>query len=229
MPTFLLPSPRPLTVQRLRDSLLPRVLGPLVPGAVVRGPADARAPALYLTVDDGPHADGTPRWLDALGRHDASAVFFLSADRAEHLPDLVRAITEAGHRVASHGDRHVSAWRMRPRAVRGAFDRAERVLEAATGRPVRDVRPPYGRVTPGLVRWAAQGHRRIVLWDVMPGDFLASRPPAALADEMVRLARPGSIVTLHDGPPARRAVAALDLALPRLRAAGWRFPLLPAA
>ena len=229
MPTFLIPSLRPLTVQRLRDSLLPRVLGPLVPGAVVRGPADAREPALYLTVDDGPDADGTPRWLDALARHDAEAVFFLSADRAERHPDLVHAITEAGYRGASHGDQHRSAWRMRPRTARRAFDRAERVLEEATGRPVRDVRPPYGRVTPGLVRWAAQGRRRIVLWDVMPGDFVASRPPAVLADEMVRLARPGSIVTLHDGPPARRAVAALDLALPRLRAAGWRFPLLPAA
>lgn len=230
MPTFPLPpSPRPLTVQRLRDSLLPRVLGPLVPGALVRSPFDARARALHLTVDDGPDADGTPRWLDALARHDAAAVFFLSADRAERHPGLVHAITEAGHRVASHGDRHVSAWRMRPGAVRASFDRAERVLEEATGGPVRDVRPPYGRVTPGLVRWAAQGNRRIVLWDVMPGDFLASRSPAVLADEIVRLARPGSIVTLHDGPPAARAVAALDLALPRLQAAGWRFPLLPAA
>lgn len=220
----------PTPIQRLRDSLLPRVLGPLVPGAVVRGPRHdgGRRPLLYVTVDDGPDDEGTPHWLDALDRHGAHAVFFLSARRAERRPDLVRAVVEAGHRVGSHGDAHVSAWRMRPGAARAAFDRAERVLGDVTGGPVRDVRPPYGRVTPGLGRWARTGGRRIVLWDVMPGDFLPSRPPARLAGEIVALARPGSILALHDGPPAARAVAALDLALPRLAAAGWRFPVLPA-
>ncbi len=220
-----------MILTRVRDSMLPRVLGPLV-GAVVRGPRVVRAPradrALYVTVDDGPDADGTPRWLDALARHDARAVFFLSAGRAQARPDLVRAITEAGHRVASHGDAHVSGWRRRPGAVRADVERAEQVLEALTGGPVRDVRPPYGRVTPGLARWARAGGRRIVLWDVMPGDFLPSRSADRLAGEIVRLARPGSILALHDGAPAARAVAALDLALPRLAAAGWRFPALPA-
>ena len=43
------------------------------------------------------------------------------------------------------------------------------------------------------------------------------------------LARPGSIVALHDGPPAARAAAALDRALPMLAAAGWRFAALPPA
>ncbi len=191
----------------------------------MRGPSGQRA--LYVTVDDGPDASGTPAWLDALDRHDARAVFFLSAGRAEAHPDWVRAIVAAGHRVGNHGDAHVSAWRTRPREVRAGFERAERVLEDLTGGPVRDVRPPYGRVTPGVVRWARAGGRRLVLWDVMPGDFLPSRSPSALADETVRLARPGSVLALHDGPPARRAVAALDLALPRLAAAGWRFPALP--
>ena len=209
--------------------MLPRALGPLVPGAVVRGPArDAEGRRLlYVTVDDGPDAQ-TPRWLETLDRHDARAVFFLSAPLAEARPDLVRAIAEAGHRVGNHGDAHVSAWRTAPARLGAAFDRAERVLEDLTGGPVRDVRPPYGRLTPGLVRWALSGGRRLVLWDTMPGDFLPSRTPERLAAEVVTLARPGSVVVLHDGAPTARATAALDLALPRLAAAGWRFPALPA-
>ncbi len=212
---------------RLRDSFLPRALGPLA-GAVVRGPAcdAAGRPLLYLTIDDGPDADGTPRWLDALDRHDARAVFFVSAPKAEAHPDLIHALLDAGHRIASHGDAHVSAWRQSGAATRAGFARAEQVLTESTGAPVQDVRPPYGRITPGLIRWARSGQRRLVLWDVMPGDFLP-RSPDQLADEIVALARPGSIVALHDGPPAQRAVAALDLALPRLRAAGWRLPVLP--
>ena len=202
-----------------------------MPGAVVRGPErDARRrPRLYLTVDDGPDPTGTPLWLDALARHDARAVFFLSADRARAHPDLVRAIVQAGHGVGNHGDQHRSAWQTRPAQTRAAFARAEADLERLAGRVVRDVRPPYGRVTPGLVRWARRGDRRIVLWDVMPGDFDARISPEHLAGEIVGLARRGSIVAFHDGPAAPRAVAALDLALPRLAAAGWRFPALPPA
>lgn len=204
------------------------MLGPLVPGAVVRGPSHAAGrPCLYVTVDDGPDPDGTPRWLGALARHGASALFFLSAGPAEAHPDLVRQIAEAGHRIGSHGGAHVSGWRS-PGTVRASFDRADRTLRSLVGDPIRDVRPPYGRVTPGLVRWAREGQRRIVLWDLMPGDFLPSRTPAELAEEIVGLARPGSVLALHDGPPAERAVAALDLALPRLAAAGWTFPALPA-
>jgi len=212
---------------RLRDSRLPRVLGPLVGATICGEPHPDGRPALYLTVDDGPDPEGTPRWLGALDRHDARAVFFLSAPQAETRPDLVRAITEAGHRVGNHGDAHRSAWRA-PRTIVAGLARAERVLEDMTGGPVRDVRPPYGRVTPGMLRWI-RGGRRLVLWDTMPGDFLPRRSPDRLAKEIAALARPGAVVVLHDGPPAARAVAALDLALPRLHAAGWRFPALPPA
>ena len=221
------PAP-PVTVQRTRDSLLPRALGPLVPGAVVRGPQrdGAGRARLYLTVDDGPDAEGTPRWLDALARHDARAVFFLSGPHAERHPGAVRRIVAAGHRVGNHGWDHVSAWRARPADVRAGMERAERLLEDLTGGAVRDVRPPYGRVTPGLVRWCRAG-RRLVLWDLLPGDYLAARTPEALAAETVALARPGGVAVFHDGAPAARACAALDLALPRLARAGWRFPALP--
>ena len=217
-----------MAVQRWRDTILARTLGARVPGAVTRGPGhDAdRRPLLYLTVDDGPDADGTPRWIDALDRHDAHAVGFFSADRAAAHRPLVRQWVAAGHRVGNHGERHESAWTTRPRAMRASMTRAERVLTEIAREPVRDVRPPYGRVTPGLVRWCRNG-RRLVLWDTMPGDYLAARAPEALAADLVRDARPGSVVVLHDGPPAARAVAALDLALPRLAAAGWRFPALP--
>ncbi|HEX9951310.1 MAG TPA: polysaccharide deacetylase family protein [Rubricoccaceae bacterium] len=224
----------------LRDTVGVRLAGPFVPGAVLRGPhRDAAGrPLLYVTLDDGPNADGTPRLLDALAACDAHAVAFLSADRAAAFPDLARQWATGGHRAGNHGGAHRSAWAVpRGEAVR-EMARGERVLESVLGEAVRDVRPPYGRVTPGLVRWVrefgadaagTEAPRRLVLWDTMPGDYLPSAGPAVLAERLVRAARPGGIVVLHDGAPAARAAAALRLALPRLAAAGWRFPALPPA
>ncbi|MGB3544662.1 polysaccharide deacetylase family protein, partial [Rubrivirga sp.] len=190
-----------LSVQRLRDTTTARVATALLPGAIGRGPthdADGR-PLLYLTVDDGPDLEGTPLWLGTLARHDAHATFFLSAGPARARSELVNAILEDGHRIGNHGGPHRSAWRMTPGPVLEAFEDAEATLDQIAGAPVRDVRPPYGRVTPGLIRWSRQSGRRLVLWDVMPGDFL-DRSPETLAREILETSRPGSIVVLHDGP-----------------------------
>ena len=214
----------------LRDTHLARVLGARVPGALLRGPtrdADGYR-LLYVTLDDGPDLLGTPLLLRALDVCDARATAFLSADLAAARPDLARRWAEDGHRVGNHGGAHRSAWAMAPGAAVAEMTRAERVLGGIVGTAVRDVRPPYGRLTPGLVRWAREGGRRLVLWDVMPGDYDDATPAETIADRIVRLARPGSVVVLHDGRPAERAAHALRLALPRLAAAGWRFPALPA-
>lgn len=227
-------SPPPaLSLTTLRDTHLPRRLARATarawPDVLWTGPPRTPdgAPALYLTVDDGPDAAGTARWLDVLDRHDARALFFLSGPAVAARPDLARALRDAGHRVGSHGGAHVSAWRTRPARFLGAMDDAARALEDVLGEAVADVRPPYGRVTPGLVRWCRAAGRRLVLWSLMPGDFLPSATPARVGAETVRLARPGDVAVLHDGRPAALATEALALALPRLAAAGWRFPVLP--
>jgi len=217
----------------LRDTLLPRALARATarawPDVLWRGPAHTPDghPALYLTVDDGPDADGTPLWRRTLDAAGARALVFLSGPAADARPDLVRALAADGHRVGSHGGAHVSAWRTR--GTVGQMARAVDALEQTLGAAVTDVRPPYGRVTPALVRWARATGRRVVLWDTMPGDFLASTTADGVAAEIVRRARPGAVVVLHDGRPARVATGALAVALPRLARAGWRFPALPPA
>ena len=159
-------------------------------------------------------------------KHGARATFFLEGARAVRDPALVRDLVAAGHGVGSHGWTHLDAWR-HPRGAVADLVRGEAALEDLLGQPVRDVRPPYGRVTPGILRWVWGGGRRLVLWGLMPGDFLASRPPDRLARTLRQGIGPGRIVVLHDGPPAPRAAAALDIALPALIAGGLRFVPLP--
>src|SRR4051794_31694286 len=44
--------------------------------------------------------------LDALARHEVRGTFFVLGWLARHQPQVVRAIADAGHEVASHGFSH---------------------------------------------------------------------------------------------------------------------------
>lgn len=214
----------------LLGTTIPRLAAPFFRDVTWRGPArtpDGR-PCLHLTFDDGPDPESTPHLLACLRSADVPATFFFLGSRAEQFPDLVRATVEAGHAIGNHGWKHRSAWRMPESETLDDFARAEVLLDDLTGQLVRSVRPPYGRFTPALRKWCREGGRKLVLWDLMPGDFLSSsrsteRLVERVSDQIVHRARPGSIVVLHESAHSLLIVPpALDRALPLLSANGWK-------
>lgn len=201
---------------------IPRAAAPLLPGLTWRHDDGART--LFLTFDDGPCPTSTPRLLEVLARHEARASFFLLGRAARRRPDLVRALHEAGHTLGQHTDTHPDAWRTPAARLLGEMERATATLEAITGEAVGWMRPPYGHLTPSMLRWCRARGQRVAMWDVMPGDFLSSATPAGVLRRTLRLVRPGSVVVLHEGGRARHVTPpALAEALPRLAGLGYRF------
>ena len=217
----------PSSIHRLLYNL-PRLAGPWLPGVQARGPAydPVGAPCLYLTFDDGPDP-AHDALLDRLDHYRARATFFFLGTRAAEHPESVQATALAGHSIGVHGWTHDDPWRTSQSSLVEGFSRTASVVESLTGRAVRDVRPPYGHITPALLWWCRRTGRRLVLWDLMPGDFTVSAAPEAVAHRIVERARPGSVIVLHEGGAAGDvARSALDHALPALRAAGWCFAAL---
>jgi peptidoglycan-N-acetylglucosamine deacetylase len=62
-----------------------------------------------------------------------------------------------------------------------------------------------------------------VQWDVATGDPSPSRPARAIAETMIRGARPGSIIIAHANGRGYHTAEALPLAIPVLRARGFQF------
>lgn len=60
---------------------------------------------IYLTFDDGPSKNVTPRLLDILKENDVKATFFILDYSPDKLPILKRMISE-GHTIAIHGYSH---------------------------------------------------------------------------------------------------------------------------
>src|SRR5690242_1650193 len=88
------------TAPRWREAAA-RAAARLIPADVLWY-VDTGAPAVGLTFDDGPSPHTTPELLDVLARHRAHATFFLIGERVRAYPELVAAISAAGHEIGNH-------------------------------------------------------------------------------------------------------------------------------
>lgn len=61
---------------------------------------------VYLTFDDGPSKDITPKILDILKQYDVKATFFVLGARVELYPDTLKREFSEGHYIANHGYSH---------------------------------------------------------------------------------------------------------------------------
>jgi len=179
---------------------------------------------VWLTIDDGPDPEDTPRILELLANFRARATFFVIGKNAVGHPGLIWAIASAGHEVAHHTHTHPLAtfWCASPARVDRELDATTEILQQSGVNPVR-FRPPAGIRNLWLARalrrrgltgigWSARGLER---WHT---------DPEAVAIRALRGLRPGSILLLHEGPrvPAAIRVAAIARVLEQLSKQGYQ-------
>jgi peptidoglycan/xylan/chitin deacetylase (PgdA/CDA1 family) len=179
--------------------------------------------AAALTFDDGPSED-TVRVLDRLDSLNVRATFFMIGRHVERLPRVARSVVERGHEIGNHSYSHPIYLYRSERETRRQLNRAQAVIEDATGVRPRLARPPCGVRTPAYFAAARELSLRTVQWDVAGFDWTRRRAPE-ITREVLRGARAGSIILLHDGDSdgqrdRRETVAALPLIVGGLRERG---------
>lgn len=151
-----------------------------------------------LTFDDGPNPDATPRILDVLAECGVPATFFILGSHAERWPELVARIADEGHTVGNHGYFHRKLHLKSPRYVRRDIELGTRAIERSGAARPRLFRAPHGFRNPWVTSIAASLGMQTVGWSLGVRD--TDRPgEEKIAERVVRGARPGSILLLHDG------------------------------
>jgi polysaccharide deacetylase family protein (PEP-CTERM system associated) len=84
--------------------------------------------------------DSTKRTLDLFAEAGVQATFFTLGCVAERHKGLVRAISDAGHEVASHGWAHYRVGEQTPAEFRADVTRTKKVLEDLSGQEVKGYR-----------------------------------------------------------------------------------------
>lgn len=165
------------------------VSGWLYPDAIFR--IKTKEKLLYLTFDDGPDPDSTPKLLEILDKHSIKVVFFCDGRAAEKYPALVERIISAGHVIGNHGYAHLDGWRS---SLKSYIDD---VIKADDFTSTEWFRPPYGRLRLGQYSRLKEQYK-IIFWDIMPYDFDSRLGNKKYLQILKKRIRPGSIIVLHD-------------------------------
>jgi cellulose synthase/poly-beta-1,6-N-acetylglucosamine synthase-like glycosyltransferase/spore germination protein YaaH/peptidoglycan/xylan/chitin deacetylase (PgdA/CDA1 family) len=191
---------------------------------------------IVLSFDDGPDRRWTPKILDILKEKNVPGIFFVIGDQANRAPDLLKREYNEGHEIGNHTWTHPAFDDISRTQVKWELNLTQRLIESTLGVKSLFFRPPYGiDHQPEYAEEVAQlpypqelGYI-IVGQRIDPDDWRMTedkrqRPAQEIADDVVRQAKNGNIVLLHDGGGEReQTVVALPLIIDELRAKGYQF------
>lgn len=160
---------------------------------------------IYLTFDDGPHPVATPFVLDQLKQHHAKATFFCIGKNVKEYPDLYRRILDEGHCVGNHTYNHLNGQKSSDKAYLDNVIAAKKIIDSDL------FRPPYGAITSFQAR-QLRGIYKIIMWNVLSADFDTNVTKEKCLDNVVKHAKPGSVIVFHD---SEKAFPNLEYALPK--------------
>jgi len=189
-------------------------------GLLVRDLGPAADGALLFTFDDGPDPDVTPEVLSRLQAYGMRAVFFVIGQHVDTTPGLALEAHRRGHVLGNHTYSHRAP---DPWFAEYVADvrRCQHAVRRHVGVTPRLFRPPKGHLSPTSLTVPRLLGLRTMNWSLNVRDWACESPADArrAAEQLVRGARAGNIVLLHDNRPL--LLPLLDFALPRLVEAGF--------
>src|SRR5579875_1638836 len=180
---------------------------------------------IALTFDDGPSPTYTPQVLALLKQYNAHATFFQVGDKMERFPYIVRQVVQGGHELGNHSMTHPYENKAGLERMRLEISQADQIIQKYQPNRTKWFRPPGGYIDNALLQEAVKQGYKVVLWSYHQELKDWSMPGAqVMANHVIRNARNGDIILLHDGGGNRsQTIQALKIILPALKQKGYQF------
>lgn len=157
---------------------------------------------IYLTFDDGPVPEVTPKVLEVLAKYNVKATFFCVGENVKKYPEIFKMILDNGHAVGNHTFNHLDGWDV----VSDSY--VENVINCEKYFNTTMFRPPYGRIRTTQVIKLRKNYK-IIMWSVLSGDFDKKVTPEKCLNQVLKNTKRGSIVVFHDSLKAQEKCLAV--------------------
>ncbi|MFZ3101428.1 MAG: polysaccharide deacetylase family protein [Desulfitobacteriaceae bacterium] len=208
---------------------------PAAPGLAMRHRVFDQEPSkiVYITIDDGPYPETTPRILKILKEEDVKATFFVVGRQIETYPQLLKDEYEQGHAIGNHSYSHDSVALYRsPDAFLADIKKNEDIIYNLIGIHTHILRAPGGTLGHFNVKYfnAVDAADYMVYdWNCMTGDATARLVPTNQLVHNIEEQVPGKnrvILLMHDIGTKMTSVEALPRIIHYLKKEGYAFGVL---
>ncbi len=175
---------------------------------------------IALTFDDGPNSTTTNEVIDKLEKYGIVASFFLVGNNIDdESAKAVKRAYDLGCEIDNHSRTHSNMTELSAEEIKAEYDYTDGKVYEITGEHTKFFRPPYIAV-----------HQ--IMFDNIDVPFIAGigandwedRVTAEMRSRMIlKQAKDGDIILLHDAEGNSMTVEALDTIIPELQKQGYKF------
>ena len=189
---------------------------------------------IYLTFDDGPSPNVTPKILDVLKKYRIKATFFVVGYQAEKYPEILKRIGEEGHAIANHTYSHnYDHLYSSPEALLEEINKTKDIIVSAAGESAYAgvLRFPGGAFSgqkEEFKEMLAQNQIPYCNWNCLNGDSESKNPIAS--DLILRAKRTAEkvsgtslVMLMHDAGAKKSTADALPDIIEHFKSQGYRF------
>jgi len=175
---------------------------------------------IALTFDDGPNTTTTNEVLDVLEKYGIKASFFLIGNNidSESAKSVKRAY-DMGCEIGNHSKTHSYMDKMSVDDIVAEVEETNEKIVDITGEEPKFFRPPYISVNKDMI----ENIDMPFIAGYGANDWVEKYTAEHRAKLVIRQARDGGIILLHDAKGNSQTVQALDIIIPELQSQGYEF------
>jgi len=181
--------------------------------------------SVYLTFDDGPDGEVTPRILDILASYKVKGNFFFLGENAKMYPEVVKRTFDSGNFIGNHTYSHSDLNTLSPDGIRNEIEKTEDVLSGITGKRTTAMRPPYGASNETVIKTIKEFGSVSILWSIDTLDWSDRRVSSILKNVTDNL-RPGDIILMHSNGDKGVTADALPYIIEAIQGKGYKISTL---